>query len=185
MSSCFLLRDGRKQACTVVPSDLQVFVYSDQAGEEVRALLDPASQQRLLRVQPPGTGAQPAAVPQEPHLTATTAQPCCCLKPAEATAGDCAPAMTATPSGHWPARSTRIKPCTPAGCPCLRCAVSPIQQVSSSPLARQYTSRPCCSVNSQSWSWHLIRSSYPQPHLESPAARNVDGHYQAGCTPHR
>ena len=53
MSSCFLLRDGRKQACTVVPSDLQLFVYSDQAGEEVRALLDPASQQRLLRAQPP------------------------------------------------------------------------------------------------------------------------------------
>lgn len=52
MSSCFLLRDGRKQACTVVPSDLQLFVYSDQAGEEVRALLDPASQQRLLRAQP-------------------------------------------------------------------------------------------------------------------------------------
>ena len=53
MSSCFLLRDGRKQTCTVVPSDLQVFVYSDQAGEEVRTLLDPASQQRLLRAQPP------------------------------------------------------------------------------------------------------------------------------------
>ena len=53
MSSCFLLRDGRKQACTVVPSDLQLFVYSDQAGAEVRALLDPASQQRLLRAQPP------------------------------------------------------------------------------------------------------------------------------------
>ena len=53
MTSCFLLRDGRKQACTVVPSDLQLFVYSDQAGEEVRALLDPASQQRLLRAQPP------------------------------------------------------------------------------------------------------------------------------------
>ena len=46
----------------------------------------------------PGAGAQPAAVPQEPHLWATTAQPCCCLTPAAATAGDCTPAMTATPS---------------------------------------------------------------------------------------
>ena len=53
MASCFLLRDGRKQACTVVPSDLQILVYRDQAGEEVQALLDPASQQRLLRAQPP------------------------------------------------------------------------------------------------------------------------------------
>ena len=65
MSAFFLLRDGRKQACSVFPAYLHLFVYSDQAGEEVRALLDPASQQRQEQVTAPHASATQDPVDDE------------------------------------------------------------------------------------------------------------------------
>lgn len=52
MSCCFLLRDGRKQLCEHTPDGLELYRYEDLEGREIQALLDPASQQRLLRAQP-------------------------------------------------------------------------------------------------------------------------------------
>lgn len=51
MSCCFLLRDGRKQLCERIPDGLETYRYVDREGSEIQALLDPASQQRLLRAQ--------------------------------------------------------------------------------------------------------------------------------------
>ena len=52
MLPCFLLRDGRKQLFEQVPDGLALYRYQDQAGQVIRALLDPASQQRLIAAQP-------------------------------------------------------------------------------------------------------------------------------------
>jgi len=52
MAPCFLLRDGRKQLFDQVPDGLALYRYQDQAGQDIQALLDPASQQRLLGAQP-------------------------------------------------------------------------------------------------------------------------------------
>ena len=52
MAPCFLLRDGRKQLFDQVPDGLALYRYQDQAGQDIQALLDPASQQRLLDAQP-------------------------------------------------------------------------------------------------------------------------------------
>ena len=52
MAPCFLLRDGRKQLFEQVPDGLALYRYQDQAGQDIQALLDPASQQRLLGAQP-------------------------------------------------------------------------------------------------------------------------------------
>ena len=60
MAPCFLLRDGRKQLFDQVPDGLALHRYQDQAGLDIQALLDPASQQRLL-------GAQPKPQPQPSH----------------------------------------------------------------------------------------------------------------------
>ena len=51
MPPCFLLRDGRKQRFEQVPDGLALYRYQDQAGQDIQALLDPASQQRLLGAQ--------------------------------------------------------------------------------------------------------------------------------------
>ena len=52
MAPCFLLRDGRKQLFDQVPDGLALYRYQDQAGQDIQALLDPSSQQRLLGAQP-------------------------------------------------------------------------------------------------------------------------------------
>jgi hypothetical protein len=52
MAPCFLLRDGRKQRFEQVPDGLALYRYQDQAGQDIQALLDPASQRRLLGAQP-------------------------------------------------------------------------------------------------------------------------------------